>query len=186
MECIVMPFKNMTEAEAERFMLGNVHPMREIAAGQVGDRTVLDLGCGRGIKVKALYTSGQYLGIDYSQELIKIARRDNPGYHFQTYDILDFIETFPKGDIQVGVMVSVLEHVSSLEEAQDIYNEAKRVCKTLLVGWHCPPHYPETSILKVQAELDSPMNQNHYEEGTFHGAIRVIKVKAGELWVVRS
>ena len=181
-----MPFKNMTEAEAERFMLENIHPMREIAATHAGDRTVLDMGCGRGIMVKDLYSKEQYTGIDCSNELIKIAHRDNPGYHFQTYDIIDYIGHLGKDELQVGVMVSVLEHISSLEEAQDIYNEAKRVCKTLLVGWHCPPHYPTTSILRVRAELDSLMHQNHYAEGTFHGAIRVITVRLGELWIVRS
>ena len=181
-----MPFKNMTEEEAERFMLGNTHPMREIAASHAGDRQVLDLGCGKGIKVSELYTKEQYFGIDCSKELIKIAQRDNSGYIFQNYHIVEFIGDLAKNSIPVGVMVSVLEHVPSLEEAQDIYNEVKRVCETLLVGWHCPPHYPETSILKVQAELDSLMHQNHYKEGTFHGAIRIIKVRLGELWIVRS
>jgi len=179
-------FANMTNEEAERFMAGNDHPMRKVAAGVVGHRPVVDLGCGSGIRVKELYNVQQYLGIDCSKELIKIAHMNNPKYMFEVYDILHFLEKSDTDGINVGVMISVLEHVESLKIAQGIYNEARRVCKELLVGWHCPPHYPTTEIIQVQAELYKPIHQNHYAEGTFHGAVRVIPVQGGELWSVRS
>jgi trans-aconitate methyltransferase len=178
------PFANMTAVEAERFMKGNTHPMREAAARMVGERYVIDLGCGKGIGVSELYTSDQYFGIDCSHELVNIARRKNVGYIFRVSDILSYFKDMRTNSIQVGIMISVLEHVSSLETARSIYNEAERVCEELLVGWHHPPHYSETKILQVQAELDNPIYQNHYAEGTFDGAVEVIPVRAGELWVV--
>lgn len=179
-------FANMSAIEAERFMKGNDHPMREVAAELVGDRVVVDFGCGRGIDIDKLYTPYQYFGIDCSEELIKIARRDNPKYEFYTSTIFDYLAFDDYDEIPVGVMISVLEHVESLEIAQELYNDARRVCKELLVGWHTPPHFPTTEIIKVQAELTSPINQNHYKEGSFHGAVRSIPVQGGELWVVRD
>lgn len=179
------PFTNMTEVEAERFMKGNTHPMREVAAELVGDRWVFDIGCGKGIRVSSLYKSTHYMGVDCSEELIKIAVRDNPSYLFIFNNIHGLIDFVPDNKFPVGVMISVLEHMESLEAAQRLYNEASRVCKELLVGWHHPPHYPKTKILQVQAELNSPIYQNHYAEGTFNGAVQVIPVRSGELWVVR-
>jgi SAM-dependent methyltransferase len=180
------PFANMTEEEAERFMKGNTHPMREVAAELVGNRWVFDLGCGKGIGVSSLYKSTHYMGVDCSEELIKIAIRDNPDYLFIVNDIHGLIDFAPDNSFPVGVMVSVLEHMESLEAAQRLYNEARRVCEELLVGWHTPPHYSATEIIQVQAELSSPINQNHYKEGSFHGAVQIIPVLSGELWVICS
>jgi len=179
-------FRDMTSEEAERFMLGNEHPMRKIAAGMVGSRSVIDLGCGRGINISKLYDVRQYSGIDCSPELITVAKKDNPEYSFQVYEMFSFLKTASKNSIQVGLTVSVFEHLESLELAQEIYERARYVCRELLVGWHTPPHYPTTEIIQVQAELDKPIHQNHYAEGTFHGAIRITPVLNGELWSVRG
>jgi SAM-dependent methyltransferase len=187
MECEMTDvFANMTSEEAERFMKGNEHPMRKVAAGMVGSRPVVDLGCGRGIDIDKLYTPEQYLGIDCSEELIRIAERDNPRHAFGTCSIFDYLAFDDDNEKPIGVMISVLEHVESLEIAQELYNDARRVCKELIVGWHTPPHYPKTRIIQVKCELNSPIHQNHYAEGTFHGAVRVIPVLGGELWSVRS
>ncbi len=179
-------FANMTKEEAERSMKENDHPMRKVAAGMVGSRPVVDLGCGKGIDVSKLYMEEQYMGIDCSHELIEIAIRNNLGYEFEVSDLVNWVDLHPEDSINVGVMISVLEHMESLEVAQHAYRQARHVCKELLVGWHCPPHYPTTEIIQVQAELNSSIHQNHYAEGTFNGAVRVIPVRGGELWSVRS
>jgi trans-aconitate methyltransferase len=178
------PFDSITAKEAERFMLGNSHPIRELVAQKVGAQHVIDLGCGRGIKIKELYTHTNYIGIDCSSELIKLAQQDNPLHTFWVADILDFLTDYEDNAIPVCIMISVLEHVPTLEIAQQIYNEAKRVAKVLYVGWHHPPYYKETKIIEVKAELDSLMYQNHYKEGSFDNPIRVEKVKLAELWTV--
>ena len=178
------PFTDMTEEEAEIFMAGNAHPIRELVAERVGSRKIIDFGCGRGIGIKDLYMKEQYIGLDCSEELIKIAKRDNPDYHFTSIELPHALSNIVDDTYEVGIMVSVLEHVPSLSLAQSIYQEARRVCRDLYVGWHCAPHYPETKIIQVQAELDNLMYQNHYAEGSFHGIRRVEKIALAELWTV--
>lgn len=176
----------MSAAEAARFMAGNNHPIREAVAGKVAGRWTVDLGCGRGIKIKKLYRVHQYFGIDCSPELVAIARRDNPGYSFKVMGILDYLRPMRDKALRCASMVSVLEHVPSLEIAQEIYSEARRVAQELFVGWHTPPHYAETEIIQVKAELDKPIWQNHYKEGSFSGAVEVSRVQSAELWTVRD
>ncbi len=180
------PFASMSSAEAERFMAGNKHPIREAAAQAVAGRQVLDLGCGRGIRICELYTREQYCGVDCSPELIRIAQRDNPGFSFETSDILQALGRLADKSVPVALMVSVLEHLPSLELAQKIYAAARRVSEELLVGWHTAPHYAQTKILQVQAELDRPIWQNQYREGSFDGAVQIGKVQLAELWTVHG
>jgi trans-aconitate methyltransferase len=176
----------MSAAEAARFMAGNAHPIRELVAEKVTGRPVVDLGCGRGIKIKDLYDKDRYFGVDCSPELISIAERDNPGFRFWTDEIVEFLQGIGDKCFSCAIMVSVLEHVSSLEVAQEIYAQARRVTQELFVGWHTPPHYPETKIIQVRSELDHPMWQNHYKEGSFGGAVDITKVLLAELWTVRD
>ena len=178
------PFISMTANEADIFMKGNTHPIRERVAHLVGKRKVIDLGCGRGIKIRKLYNPGSYLGIDCSKALIKVAQRDNPNHVFIVKDILEVLKNFKTKSIQISIMVSVLEHVPSLEIAQEIYKEAKRVSKELIIGWHHPPYYKETEIIKVKAELQNLMWQNHYKKGSFNGFIKVEKIELAEIWRV--
>lgn len=54
-----------------------------------GDR-ILDLGCGNGRLIEALKDKKiEYLGLDNSQELIKLAQANYPAYKFIVSDILD-------------------------------------------------------------------------------------------------
>lgn len=175
-------FKNMNSEEAKLFMNGNSHPIREFVANKVNGRLFLDLGCGKGIKIKNLYTPQKYYGLDCSIELIKIAKKDNPNYFFYHLDILSFLKNQTDKQISLGIMISVLEHVESLEIAQSILNEARRVCQILYLGWHHPPYYKETKIIKIKAELNNLMYQNHYKEGSFGNPSSVEKIKFAELW----
>jgi hypothetical protein len=83
-------------------------------------------------------------------------------------------------------MVSVLEHVPSLEKAQEIYRHARRVAKELLIGWHTPPYYQETKIIQIMAELNKPIWQNHYKRGSFDEPSSISSVLSAELWTVCS
>ena len=52
---------------------------------------VLDLACGNGRLLEAFENKKiNYLGVDSSEELIEIAKRDYPEYKFQVDNMLDF------------------------------------------------------------------------------------------------
>lgn len=51
---------------------------------------VLDVGCGGGVKSKFLYDRGlEVVGIDFSEKLIEIARKENQGIEFIVMDMYD-------------------------------------------------------------------------------------------------
>jgi len=179
------PFSTMTEGEAERFMSSKErHRVYAVMARMVGSASVIDLGCGRGIQV-GRYTQDQYYGVDASPELIKLARRDNPGYKF---DVLGIEDVMPMGH-EFGIMKSVLEHQPALEDAIAIYEHSLTLCGTLIVSWHTPPVYDTTTIMRVKAELDEPIFQNHYREGSFEVPgvqVKTSHVDGVTLWTVSS
>lgn len=182
------PFASMTAEEAERFMATKFgHPIRDAAAKIVGPRPVVDFGCGRGIRISELYAPEQYIGIDCSLELVKLARKANPDHEFRVCGIEQWLVLASPREVPFGLMISVLEHVDSLETAQRIYRMAADACKELLVGWHHPPIYTRTQILKVPCELNHPENQNHYKAGSFDAEelqVERQEVAGAELWRV--
>jgi len=110
-----------------------------------------------------------------------LAKIANPEYSFLVGDI-----SVPLAKAEFAVLKSVLEHQESLDDALMIYDSALRSADTVLVGWHTPPIYPETTIITVQAELENPIYQNHYKAGSFDREdVRVEKTRMGEfeLWV---
>lgn len=183
-------FALMDKAEADRFMNGkDDHPIRDVTAGLIGNEKVLDIGCGRGIRVSELYDKYQYIGSDVSRTLIDRAREDNPVHVFVCVEGMDLLGTIPDNGRDNILISSVFEHMESLEDAQALFFEAVRASKRLIIGWNHPPHYDETEIIKVRAELKLPMNQNHYKEGSFDRddlQIERIGVESCEVWTVRS
>lgn len=51
---------------------------------------VLDLCCGYG-QFSRLFATNDYLGIDFSKEMIKLAKEKNPNYQFIEHDVKTFI-----------------------------------------------------------------------------------------------
>ncbi len=165
---VISSFADMGEAEARRFMSGKLNlDLRLGMAEVVNGRTLYDIGCGKGLAVKVLYDKDKYLGIDVSPELLRIAESDNPGYRFMRHDMSVSPLSVDDESAEVGLMISVLEHVDDLETAKRIYFEAIRTCKELLVVWHTPPVYDSTELITVPCELNHPIRQNHYERGSF-------------------
>jgi 2-polyprenyl-3-methyl-5-hydroxy-6-metoxy-1,4-benzoquinol methylase len=79
---------------------------------KAGDK-VLDVGCGNGRLLEALKGKEvQYLGVDNSTELIKIARRNYPEEKFVMGDLLD-LRKIPAHNFDYVFCLAVLPHIPS-------------------------------------------------------------------------
>ncbi|MFA6995543.1 MAG: class I SAM-dependent methyltransferase [Patescibacteria group bacterium] len=77
-----------------------------------GDK-ILDVGCGNGRLLETLKDKNiSYLGVDNSEELIKIARQNYPDYKFLVGDILS-LQTITKDSFDYIFCVAVLPHIPS-------------------------------------------------------------------------
>ncbi len=83
--------------------------------------SVLEIGCGNGRDAKEIlkYTS-HYIGIDVSEELIKMARESEPDAHFEIADIENY--TFPEHVDLIIAFASLLH--SDKENLQVILDKA--------------------------------------------------------------
>lgn len=89
---------------------------------------VLDLGCGNG-RLHKIFKDRQidYIGVDGSDELIRIAKENYPHLHFQTADALAL--PFPDNYFDKVYSIRVLHHFPSQEFRSQFLKEAKRVLK---------------------------------------------------------
>lgn len=93
--------------------------------GKIKGKTILDLGCGPGLYAKILLKKGAKVkGIDFSKELIEIAKREAPGVEFT----IGSIEKLPykKEEFDFVIASLVLGHLSSWKK---VLKEVKRVLK---------------------------------------------------------
>ncbi len=90
-----------------------------------GDK-VLDLGCGNG-RFYPLLKETQYIGVDPSSELIKIAKEDYPQGDF----LVAYGNDLPFEDEYFDKIysIAVLHHLPSIKSRKELLNEAKRVLK---------------------------------------------------------
>jgi SAM-dependent methyltransferase len=92
-----------------------------------GDK-VLDLGCGSGRLFPKFQDKGvEYFGIDNSEELIEIAKKENPQGNFQISDGLKL--PFSDGFFNKVYSFAVIHHIPSKELRFKFVQEAKRVLK---------------------------------------------------------
>lgn len=171
-------FTNMTANEAVRFMANAaVQPVRRRVSEIVGEWDVVDLGCGKGEEV-GLYLPDQYLGVDCSAELIRIAQYRNPHYPFQVSSVQDL-----EGHWTFGVLKAVLEHLPGAE-ALAVYNYARALTDTLLVVWHMEPSKLDPYEARYQGELAEPMWQNRHPLAPYHGMIEREECGKHVIWTV--
>ncbi|MFH1193507.1 MAG: class I SAM-dependent methyltransferase [bacterium] len=103
---------------------------------------ILDIGCGNGRLYKFLSTSYKlqatsYSGIDQSEELIKIAKKNNPpltpplikggngGVDFQVADVFNL--PFKDGEFDIVAGIAFLHHIPSKELRAKVLKEIYRV-----------------------------------------------------------
>ena len=109
---------------------------------------ILDLGCGNGrlrnFCTKYGIQEGAYFGFDASEELLKIAREQNPRDHFFHGN---FGEKLPFGADQFNVIAAIasFHHLLKKSEQKIFFSEVSRVMKPggtlFLTTWKLPKKY---------------------------------------------
>lgn len=112
-------------SRARRFISQDLKILGEYTLA--GER-VLDLGCGNGRFFEILRTKKvDYIGADFSEKLIEIAKRRYPEAKFQQANALNL--PFPPIFFDKIYAVSVLQHIPSKEFQLQFLKEAKRILK---------------------------------------------------------
>jgi ubiquinone/menaquinone biosynthesis C-methylase UbiE len=92
-----------------------------------GDK-VLDLGCGNGRFFEFLKDKDiDYIGVDFSEKLIEIAKEKYPKIKFQVADALNL--PFPNNYFDKIYSIAVLHHIPSEEFRMQFLKEARRILK---------------------------------------------------------
>ncbi len=94
------------------------------------DSRILDIGCGYGRTLEELQKSGynNLIGIDFSKEMIKLAKTKNPSIDFRPTNgsILDF----PDNSIDSVILLAVLTCIPDKDNQKQLIGEVHRVLKT--------------------------------------------------------
>lgn len=87
--------------------------IREFANKVEDNNSVLDLGCGNGRLLEALQDKKiNYLGLDSSSELVKIAQNNYPEYKFVVGDLLN-LETISEREFDFIFCLATWQHIPS-------------------------------------------------------------------------
>jgi len=113
-----------------------------------GDK-ILDIGCGNGRLLSVLANKQiNYLGVDNSSELIKLAQRNYPNQQFKIGDILQ-LDLIPEKNFDYIFCIAVLQHIPSKKwrlEALKQLKEKIGVEGQIIVSnwnlWANPKHRP--------------------------------------------
>jgi glycosyltransferase involved in cell wall biosynthesis len=98
------------------------------AASKLVGSTVLEIGCSNGYGSQFFGNSISYLGLDYDEKIIEVAREEGWGDNKQF--VHADINTFELGQYDTIVAMEVIEHIDTgLEIAQKL----KKHCKKLLI-----------------------------------------------------
>jgi SAM-dependent methyltransferase len=101
----------------------------ELAGKNDGSASVLELGCGDGRDAEEIIKRTQsYTGIDYSKELIKLAKQKLPSADFRIVDMQNF--DFPFESYDVVFAFASLLHI----DKENLKLLMKKVARSLKVG----------------------------------------------------
>jgi len=103
-----------TAAEFDKSRQGLVWPeLSKLAEALMPDFRVLDIGCGNGRLLNVLkdkVKKENYLGIDLSENLIALAKKNYPAYDFMAADILD-LDKMDIGQFDFIFSIAMLHHL---------------------------------------------------------------------------
>lgn len=106
----------------------NWEELRELTKDISDNDKILDLGCGNGRLLEVLKDKKiDYIGVDSSEKLIKIAQKKYPQADFQVADALSL--PFPDNYFDKIYSIAVLHHIPSKKYHLQFLKEAKRVLK---------------------------------------------------------
>ena len=112
-------------SETRRGLPKEYHSLAEYVKN--GDK-VLDIGCGNGRFLYALYNKDvDYCGIDASEEMIELAKFKFPKAGFLRADALDL--PFENNSFDKIISMAVLHHIPCGDLRSDFMREARRVLK---------------------------------------------------------
>ena len=102
---------------------------------------VLDLGCGNGRFSEIFREDIDYVGVDNSEKMIEIAKKEHSGKKFQIAGALNL--PFPDNYFDVIFSFAVIHHIPSKELRLRFLSEAKRILKPggilILTAWYLNP-----------------------------------------------
>ncbi len=102
--------------------------IKDLAEYAIKGDMILDSGCANGRLFEVLKNKEiEYFGVDFSEELIEIAKRKYPGVNFQTADCLNL--PFPDNFFDKVYSISILHHIPSKSFQIQYLKEIRRVLK---------------------------------------------------------
>jgi 2-polyprenyl-3-methyl-5-hydroxy-6-metoxy-1,4-benzoquinol methylase len=105
------------------------------------DEKILDIGCGNGRLLQAFENSINYLGIDKSSNLIKIAKKENQGknINFKQGCILN-LGAIPEHNFDYIFCIAVLHHLPGqdlqIQAIKQLKNKVKPNGKIIITVWN--------------------------------------------------
>lgn len=126
--------------------------------------TVLDIGCGNGRLLrnsKHKIPNSNYLGVDFSGNLIEEARRLHPGFRFEVGDILeDKLTIINEGEKKFDAvfLISVLNHFP--REVHDLVLRNVKKClkpggRLLMVNWNLWNVKNKKSVIRMKLHANN-------------------------------
>jgi len=114
--------------------------MRELTTAVPAGARVLDVGCGNGRLLEALENKEiEYLGLDNSEALVEIARKNYPGKQFRVKDVLN-LALIPENDFDYIFCLAVLQHIPSralrLEALKQMAGKLKPGGELIISVWN--------------------------------------------------
>jgi len=117
--------KNLQDAYnqiAQEFSATRAYPWQELSVFipylKNGGK-VLDLGCGNGRLIKVLEDSQmpyEYLGVDFSEQLIQAAKKNHPKHNFVVADMRDL--DYPEASFDFVFLVAAFHHLETKADRQ--------------------------------------------------------------------
>lgn len=132
-----------------QFLWEDLKPLSQYV--QEGDR-VLDLGCGNGRLFKLFENKNiEYFGIDVSEKMIEIAKKNYPQGKFLVADVLNL--PFPQNYFNEVFAIALLHHIPSESLRLQSLSEIKRVLKPegllIISVWNAWKAKNKSNLLKV-------------------------------------